>query len=130
MGVHACVDVYLRATSTGSRAGGMPIRKQRGLLRMNPDIQRAITKAWGELQALGVEHLDVFGSEARGSATPESDVDVPVSFRGPATLRQLVALRHRLEALLGRKVDLVTPRALERKPRLRERVLREAVRVA
>jgi predicted nucleotidyltransferase len=105
-------------------------RSQHRLLRMNPDIQRAITNAWGELQALGVEHLDVFGSEARGSATPESDVDVLVYFRGPATLRQLVALRDRLEALLGRKVDLVTPRALERKPRLRERVLREAVRVA
>ena len=57
---------------------------------------------------MGVEHLDVFGSEARGVTTANSDVDVLVHLRGPATLRQLVALPDRLEVLLDRKVDLVT----------------------
>ncbi|MBM4360707.1 MAG: nucleotidyltransferase domain-containing protein [Deltaproteobacteria bacterium] len=75
---------------------------------MKPDLQRAIMTAWGELQAMGVEHLDVLGSEARGVATANSDVDVLVHLRGPATLRQLVALPDRLEVLLDRKVDLVT----------------------
>jgi len=78
------------------------------LRTMKPDLQRAIMTAWGELQAMGVEHLDVLGSEARGVATANSDVDVLVHLRGPATRRQLVALPDRLEVLLDRKVDLVT----------------------
>jgi len=75
---------------------------------MNPDLQRAIMAAWGDLRAMGVEPLDVFGSEARGVATANGDVDVLVHLRGPATLRQLVALRDWLEVLLDRKVDRVT----------------------
>lgn len=96
---------------------------------MNPDILTALTTAWPELEALGVEHLDVFGSEARGEATPESDVDVIVHLRKPS-LRALVEVRERLSSLLGRRVDVLTPGALTQRPRLRDRVLREAIRVA
>ena len=97
---------------------------------MHRDVATRIVEAWPELVALGVEHLDVFGSEARGTSGPTSDVDVLVHFRDRATLRGLVAIRDRLSELLGRPVDVLTPGALERRPLLRERVLREAVRVA
>ena len=97
---------------------------------MRTDIAAMILGAWPELEALGVEHLDLFGSEARGTSGATSDVDVLVHFRGKATLRALVAIRDRLSELLGRPVDVLTPGALERSPRLRERVLREVVRVA
>jgi len=96
---------------------------------MNPAIAAAISNAWPELEQLGVEHIDVFGSEARGEASAASDVDVLVHLRKPS-LRVLVEVRDRLSALLGRRVDVLTPGALETRPRLRERVLREAVRVA
>jgi hypothetical protein len=96
---------------------------------MKPEIAAAITKAWPELEKLGVEHIDVFGSEARGDASSSSDVDVLVQLRAPS-LRVLVEVRDRLTELLGRRVDVITPGALEGRPRLRERVLREAIRVA
>jgi predicted nucleotidyltransferase len=96
---------------------------------MNPAIAAAIARAWPELEQLGVEHLDVFGSEARGEASADSDVDVLVHLRKPS-LRALVEVRDLLTALLGRRVDVVTPGALATRPRLRERVLREAIRVA
>jgi predicted nucleotidyltransferase len=94
------------------------------------DIRERILAAWGEFQALEVEHLDLFGSQARDEAGPESDVDVLVHLRGKPTLARLVAVRDRLQALLGRKVDVLTPGALEQRPRLRERILRESFRVA
>ncbi len=95
---------------------------------MKPEIAAILTQAWPELEKLGVEHLDVFGSEARGEATSSSDVDVLVQLRAPS-LRALVAVRDLLTERLGRRVDVLTPGALEGRPRLRERVLREAVRV-
>ena len=97
---------------------------------MDSPISRAITASWPQLQALGVEHLDLFGSTARGTADASSDVDVLVHLRGPATLRALVAIRDQLVAIVGRPVDVLTTGALEQRPRLRARVLREAVRVA
>ena len=97
---------------------------------MRADITRRILAAWSELQSMDVEHLDLFGSQARDEAGPESDVDVLVHLRGKPTLGRLVAVRDRLQELLGRKVDVLTPGALEQRPRLKERVLRESFRVA
>lgn len=36
-----------------------------------------------ELSAVGVEHISIFGSVARGDNTPESDLDVLVKFSEP-----------------------------------------------
>ncbi|MFP3675042.1 nucleotidyltransferase domain-containing protein, partial [Bacillus sp. SIMBA_031] len=36
-----------------------------------------------ELRAAGAEHLSVFGSVARGEATPESDLDILVKLSDP-----------------------------------------------
>lgn len=76
----------------------------------------------------GVTTLLVFGSVARGEDRPGSDVDLLVEFDRPVTLLGLYRLQDRLEQLLGCGVDLCTPSGL--KPRVRERVLSEAVRVA
>lgn len=96
---------------------------------MKPEIAEAITKAWPELEKLGVEHIDVFGSEARGDASNSSDVDVLAKLRVPS-LRALVEVRDRLTLALGHRVDVLTPGALDGRPGLRERVLREAIRLA
>ncbi|MBP1468828.1 nucleotidyltransferase family protein [Candidatus Chloroploca sp. M-50] len=72
----------------------------------------------------GVTRVRVFGSMARGEATPESDIDVLVE-TGPATSAWFPAgLILDLAHLLGRRVDVVTERALH--PAIRERVLQEA----
>lgn len=77
--------------------------------------------------AFGVAELAVFGSVARGEATPASDVDVLVRFEGPATFDGFMGLGLALEDLLGVKVDLVTHQAL--KPRMRAAILEEARRI-
>ena len=70
-----------------------------------------------------VDSMSLFGSVVRGEDTPESDVDLLVSFSKPVGLLHLVALQRELTAALGRKVDLLTEAALS--PYLRERILRE-----
>lgn len=67
----------------------------------------------------------VFGSVARGDATDASDVDLLVKTDPGCSLLDLGGLLEDLQDLLGCRVDLVTDDGL--KPRLRARVLREAV---
>lgn len=76
----------------------------------------------------GVRTLHVFGSVARGEAVDSSDVDLLVEFHRPVGYFGLFALQDHLESLLGCRVDLGTPGSL--KPRIRERVLEECIRVA
>ncbi len=75
-----------------------------------------------------IASLSVFGSVARDEAGQDSDIDLLVEFAHPVGLFEFIELQQRLEAILGCRVDLGTPRSL--KPRLKEHVLREAIRVA
>ncbi|MDJ0872126.1 MAG: nucleotidyltransferase family protein [Gammaproteobacteria bacterium] len=75
----------------------------------------------------GVTGMAVFGSTVRGDAHADSDVDILVSFDGPATSERYFGVQFYLEDLLGRPVDLVTDRALRAK--LRPYIEREAIRV-
>ncbi len=75
-----------------------------------------------------VASLSLFGSVARDEAQAGSDVDLLVEFKRPVGLFEFIELQQRLETILGCKVDLGTPRSL--KPRIKEQVLREAIRVA
>ena len=63
----------------------------------------------------------------RDEATSESDIDVLVSFEGPADSRRYFGVQFYIEDLLGRPVDLVTHKALC--PELRPYIEAEAVRV-
>lgn len=56
----------------------------------------------------GVEYAGVFGSTARGEDMPESDVDILVSIKKPISVYQFMALKYKLEAILGKRVDLVS----------------------
>ena len=75
----------------------------------------------------GVVKLALFGSAARDTATAASDVDVLVSFDGPATSARYFGVKFYLEDLLGCPVDLVTDKAL--RAELRPFVEREAMHV-
>jgi len=74
-----------------------------------------------------VKTIGVFGSVARGDATPKSDVDILVELSKPIGLFRFVGLEQELSELLGRKVDLVTKRAL--KPAIKEDILSEIIYV-
>jgi len=73
----------------------------------------------------GARNVRVFGSVARSEADEQSDIDFLVELEPGRTLFDLEGLQYDLEQLLGCWVDVVTERGL--KPRIRERVLREAV---
>lgn len=85
-----------------------------------------------ELRALGVVSLSLFGSVARGDATEESDIDVAVTLdpaktpRGFYYIGRLDEVRERLEAALGRHVDLVPEPAEKR--RFQQEIDRDRVR--
>jgi predicted nucleotidyltransferase len=78
-------------------------------------------------ERFGVTSLRLFGSFARGTAREDSDVDVLVSFDGPATAKRYFGVQFYLEDLLGRAIDVVTEDAL--RPRLRPYVERDAVTI-
>jgi len=73
----------------------------------------------------GARNVRVFGSVVRGEADEQSDVDLIVEFEPGRSLLAPAALLLELQELLGCKVDVVSERGI--KPRIRERVLREAV---
>jgi uncharacterized protein len=88
---------------------------------------RILRKQRKELAArYNVASLSLFRSIARDEARPDSAVDLLVEFSQPVGLFQFVELQQQLETLIGSKADLGTPRSL--KPRLKERVLQEAIR--
>lgn len=60
----------------------------------------------------GVTRLSLFGSMARDEATESSDIDILVSFDGPATSERYFGVLFFFEDLLGRPVDLVTDKSL------------------
>jgi predicted nucleotidyltransferase len=73
----------------------------------------------------GAYNVRVFGSVARGEPGPNSDIDVLVEFEPGRTLLDRIGLIQDLEDLLGRKVDVVTEKALHRS--MRQQVLQQAV---
>jgi len=79
------------------------------------------------ISSFGVRSLALFGSLARDEAGSDSDADILVEFRGPATFDRYMDLKIFLEELLGSPVDLVTRKAI--KPRMRTYVEEEAIYV-
>lgn len=63
-----------------------------------------------------VHELAVFGSALREDFRPDSDIDLLVTFTPDANwgLLEQTTMESELAALLGRKVDLVSRRAVER----------------
>jgi predicted nucleotidyltransferase len=71
-----------------------------------------------------VRRIGVFGSFVRGSASPESDVDILVELAEP-TFDHYMDLKFYLEEILKRSVDLVMADTV--KPRLRPIIAKEVV---
>jgi len=81
-----------------------------------------------ELRGLGVQSLYLFGSTARDQAHADSDVDLFFDYtRGEFGLFELMDVRERVAAILGRKVDVITRDSLHKS--LRRQIESEAVSV-
>ena len=74
----------------------------------------------------GIARLSLFGSALRDEDRPDSDVDLLVEFLTGRRigLIGLAAVERELSEMIGRKVDLRTPRDLS--PKFRDEVLRTA----
>ena len=69
----------------------------------------ALTKTSDKFRTeYGVKSLRVFGSVARGEDNSNSDVDLLVDM--PPRALKMVALKHYLQDILGRGVDLIRSR--------------------
>ena len=75
----------------------------------------------------GVKRASLFGSVVRGEAGERSDIDLLVEFEGRKSLLDLAGLKINLEALLNRKVDVLTYNSLH--PLLKDRILSEEVAI-
>jgi hypothetical protein len=73
-----------------------------------------------------VKEISLFGSAARGDMHPDSDLDLMFEFEpdGRIGIFKFESLADELEALSGRRVDLVTRSGL--KPWVRPRVMSDA----
>lgn len=91
------------------------------------DILSTIAANQDALRRLHVRELALFGSYVRGEEQPESDIDFLVEL-SENTFDAYFEVKEFLENLFGKRVDLVMKSAI--KPRLRDRILGEAVRAA
>ncbi len=91
-------------------------------------IKATLTSYKQELETkYKVDELAIFGSYVRNEQEEASDLDVFVTFYETVDLFTFVELENCLSDLLGVKVDLVMKDGI--KPRLKDRILSEAVHV-
>ena len=108
---------------TTVRVGGKP-----------PDINiivKSLKRVLPELTSrYGVKRLALFGSFVRGEQEHTSDVDMVVELKRPLGL-EFVDLAERLERVVGRKVDLLTPAGARsiRVPAVKRRIEEDLVYV-
>ena len=87
-------------------------------------IQKKRGKILSIVNRHGLRNVRIFGSVARGEETPLSDIDFLVDLDKDCTIFDLSGANVQLQALLGRKVDIVTENGLHWY--LRDKILREA----
>jgi predicted nucleotidyltransferase len=119
--IHVVGDVGERGDAAQRASGTSPPKALRESVLETLDEHR------DELAALGARSMSLFGSVARGEVGPHSDVDLLVDLAPGTSLFGLVGLKHRLEDLLHRPVDVIPRDSL--REHLRENVSAEAVEV-
>ncbi len=122
-------------TSIGERHATLGCAAQTGYHYRSPFAHRPMTandilqQHRAEVLRLAAEYgatdVRVFGSVARGEANEASDIDLLVRMAPGRSVFDIGGLLMDLQALLGRRVDIVTERGL--RPRIRAQILRDAV---
>jgi uncharacterized protein len=92
---------------------------------ITPDIEIDQGRLADICDRYGIAELRIFGSQARGTAGPGSDIDVLYTLRPGRRLGwEIEQLTDELSNLFGRRVDLVSLKSLH--PLLKPSVLAEA----
>lgn len=93
--------------------------------------KQILMKMKNELKLLGVQHVTIFGSVARGEDGPDSDIDIYLDFGldKPKAFKLLKAEGRLLESFRENKVDIISQLDANKKPRLAERIQKDGVRV-
>jgi predicted nucleotidyltransferase len=91
-------------------------------------IENIKSKLKGILKKNKVVRAGIFGSYARGEEGKDSDIDILVEIDDDKmSLLGFIALKHKIEDILGRKIDLVEYESI--KPRIKDRILAEEIRI-
>lgn len=91
------------------------------------EIEKIKEKVVPVLNKYKIIHAGIFGSAARGDFKKDSDIDILVEISPDSNLDLLdfVHIKHEIEELVGREVDLIEYSTI--KPALKENILREEV---
>ncbi|HEY4483440.1 MAG TPA: nucleotidyltransferase family protein [Candidatus Paceibacterota bacterium] len=84
------------------------------------DLQSIKSLAQPVFMAHDVSYAGLFGSYSKGSAGPESDVDILVRFNEQKSLLDIISLEQDLEQVFDREVDVLTEGAVS--PYLRDSI--------
>lgn len=99
------------------------IDEDHGILTVD-EIRAACTSV---LRDYAITYAYLFGSYAKGTARPESDVDLLVS--GEVGGLRFYGLVDALKTALHKRVDVLTPAQLEKNPDLMNEILRDGVKI-
>ncbi|MCI4648968.1 nucleotidyltransferase family protein [Phaeodactylibacter sp.] len=83
----------------------------------NEEVHRIIRNY---LAQYPISRIGIFGSFARNEHTPESDIDILVTYDEPVNLFILARMHRELSELLDREVDIVSEKYLD--PRIKPEV--------
>ena len=92
---------------------------------MDPLLEQERERIERIARRFGARNVRVFGSRARGDASPASDVDLLVEMEPGRSLLDLIGLEQELRGVLGVEIDVLTPDSIS--PYLRDQIEREAV---
>ena len=106
-------------------ASGTTVREATAEGERPPPVAEIPSKVAEVMRRRGVVRASMFGSVARGEASPVSDIDFLVEFEQGRTLLDLAGLGLDLKEALGCDVDVATPNSLH--PALKEEIMRDLV---
>jgi uncharacterized protein len=107
---------------------GLIVESEAGIRMQRDEAIAKLKEHEAELRQLGIEHLYLFGSTARGEANADSDVDLFFDHpEGSLGLYELIDVKDAAARILGCKADIMTRRSLHRV--LRERIEASALQV-
>lgn len=96
--------------------------------KSNKEIEKIKSKITKILKESKVSKAGIFGSYSRGEQNKKSDIDIVVEIDDKdMSLLGFIKLIRLLEEILKKKVDLVEYNTI--KPRIKERILREEIRI-